>query len=129
MRLSKTRLFITVFLICTLAVVFGKSLPVAAQTPLPPVFAPSVNMLAYPALDGYFKYGEWLPVWVEIENNGPDLRGEVRIPISNSSGTIIFTTPVELPSGTRKRTAVYVLPNNFTRQIQVNLVAGTETLP
>jgi hypothetical protein len=128
MRQSKLRLIFTVFLISTLFYTFGKSLPAFAQTPLPPAFAPAINMLAYPALDGYFKYGEWLPVWVEIENTGTDLSGEIRIPISGSSGTIIFTAPVELPSRTRKRTAVYVLPNNFTRQLQVNLVSGADTL-
>jgi hypothetical protein len=103
-----------------------------AQTPPPTGFAAPVELRAYPALEGYYKYGEWLPIWVEIDNNGGDTRGEIRVPISCSGGRdakfCVFTAPVELPAGARKRTMLYVLPNNFSRQLQVELVSGTETL-
>ena len=35
-------------------------------------------MEAQPAYGGYFKYGEWLPIFVTLENNGTDVESEVR---------------------------------------------------
>lgn len=77
-----------------------------------------------PAFDGYFKYGEWLPVWVEITNQGNDLEAEIQIRIVNPQGTIFFKAPVQLPSGSHKRVPVYILPNNFSRELKVELVEG-----
>ncbi|MEJ2266612.1 MAG: hypothetical protein P8X95_24460, partial [Anaerolineales bacterium] len=31
---------------------------------------PGLSMSAEPAFGGYFKYGEWLPIWVQVENSG-----------------------------------------------------------
>jgi hypothetical protein len=102
--------------------------PANAQTKTPPASLSGVRIEAQAAYDGYFKYGEWLPIWVELENNGPDRLAELRAPISTSAGLQVFTVPVELPAGARKRLVVYVLPNNFSRQIEVSLVSDGETL-
>jgi len=83
-----------------------------------------VEMRAQPAFEGYFKYGEWLPVWVELENSGGDIDGEVRVRVRGSAGSTVFAVPVSLPAGARKRVPVYVLPNNFSREIEVELVSG-----
>jgi hypothetical protein len=99
-----------------------------AQTETPLPFQTGISMQAQAAYDGYFKYGEWLPIWVELENNGPDRLAELRAPISTSAGLQVFTLPVELPAGARKRLVLYVLPNNFSRQIEVSLVSGDEKL-
>lgn len=99
-----------------------------AQNETPPPPLTGVSLKASAAYDGYFKYGEWLPVWVEIENSGPDRLAEVRAPVSTSAGLQVFTVPVELPAGSRKRLAIYVLPNNFSRQIEVSVVSGDDTL-
>ena len=96
------------------------------ETPPPPITGVSLNAQA--ASEGHFKYGEWLPIWVELENHGPDRRAEVRVPISTSAGLQVFTVPVELAAGTRKRLSVYVLPNNFSRQSEVSVVSGDEVL-
>lgn len=98
-----------------------------AQTPEPP-FQQSISLNATPAFEGNFKYGEWLPVFVELENNGPDTQAVIQIPIQGSGGTIVYASPLELPAGARKRVTVYVLPNNFTRQLSVDLVSGDELL-
>jgi hypothetical protein len=96
------------------------------ETPLAPLSG--VRMQAQAAYDGHFKYGEWLPIWVELENTGPDRVAELRAPISTSNGLQIFTVPVDLPAGARKRLVIYVLPNNFSRQVVVSLVSSGETL-
>ena len=87
-----------------------------------------ITMKVTPAYGGNFKYGEWLPVWIELENQGDDLDGDVRIDISSSQGSLVFDTPVSLPSGARKRVALYVLPNNFSRELTVNLVSKNKTV-
>ncbi len=87
-----------------------------------------LTLQAQPAFDGYFKYGEWLPVWVTLENQGSDLDGEISILVAGSGGTMIFVAPAEMPAGARKRLPVYVLPNNFSRSLQVQYTSNGETL-
>jgi hypothetical protein len=85
-------------------------------------------MEAAAAFEGYFKYGEWLPVWVQLENSGPDLEAEVRVRVTGGAGAVTFAAPAPLPTGSRKRIPVYVLPNNFSHQLEVQLVAGDDVL-
>jgi hypothetical protein len=85
-------------------------------------------MEAEAAFDGHFKYGEWLPVWVQLENSGPDLEAEVRVRVPGRSGATTFAAPAPLPTGSRKLIPVYVLPNNFSHVLEVELVADGEVL-
>jgi len=89
-----------------------------------PVMAQSqaIIMSVEPAFQGYFKYGEWLPVWVNLENNGADLLGEVRVSVTRDFEQVTYAAPVSLPAGARKRLPVYVLPNNFTHELKVDLI-------
>jgi hypothetical protein len=101
---------------------------VNAQTTTPPPPLTGVRMQARASFDGHFKYGEWLPIWVELENNGPDRAAELRAPVMTSAGLQVYTVPVELAAGARKRLAIYILPNNFSRQIEVSLVSDEQKL-
>lgn len=99
----------------------------AGLLPLPrPAVAQSyaVQMTVTPAYSGYFKYGDWLPLWVELSNQGGDLEGAVRVQVPGSQGSLVFEAPVSLPAGARKLLPVYVLPNNFSRELDVRLVSG-----
>ncbi len=87
-----------------------------------------LEMEAEAAFGGYFKYGEWLPVWVWLENNGPDVEAEVQIRITGGWGATTFAAPALLPTGSRKRIPVYVLPNNFSHELEVRLVRGDDVL-
>jgi hypothetical protein len=89
---------------------------------------PGLSVKAQAAYQGYFKYGQWLPIWVELENEGSDLEAEVQVQITGSGGTTTYAAPVSLPSVSRKRLAVYVLPNNFSRELQVQVVSQDELL-
>lgn len=89
---------------------------------------PGLDMQAEAAYEGNFKYGEWVPVWVTLENNGADLSGEVVIRVTGSGGTMAYTSPVELPGGARKRLPIYVLPNNFTRLLNVQYESDGQVL-
>lgn len=87
-----------------------------------------ISLAAEAAFGGRFKYGEWLPVFVVVENSGPDFTGELRVSMANQTGQLNFAVPAELPGGARKRFTIYTLPNNFSRKAQVELVQGEETL-
>lgn len=105
--------------------------PAFAQEPTPTPAASftleGFDVDAHAGADGYFKYGEWLPIWVEIGNNGSDVNAELRVVVSGAN-PMQFTTPVELPAGARKRLPLYVLPNNFSRQLVVELFDGETRL-
>lgn len=63
--------------------------------------------------DGKGKMGQWLPVDVELVNNGPDLQGELvydLAPVQQPASQLTrYQTPVSLPSGQKKHYRVYVL--------------------
>jgi hypothetical protein len=110
-------------LVTLTALTFGRVPVVAADGP------PSgLAMEAKVAFDGYVKYGEWLPVWVHVENSGPDLQAEVRVRFPGRWGTVTFAAPAPLPTGSRKRIPIYVLPNNFSHAMEVQLFEGDDLL-
>jgi hypothetical protein len=110
---------------------------VAVVAPLPVVAAQEgsgLRVQAVAAFGGAFKYGEWLPVWVSLENAGRDLEAQVRVLVYGRNGTTTFAVDVSLPGGARKRVPIYVLPNNFSRELEVQVVdaqgavAGAQTI-
>ena len=87
-----------------------------------------LRLEAVAAYEGRFKYGEWLPVWVSLENSGRDLEAQVRVLVQGRGGATTYAAQVSLPGGSRKRVPVYVLPNNFTRELQVQVVDAQENV-
>jgi len=78
----------------------------------------AVQMEAWAGFDGNYKYGTWLPIWVELDNQGTDLEATVQVQINYA----IFATPVSLPAGAHKVVPVYVMSSNFSRELKVQLV-------
>ncbi len=113
----------TLFILCLTILLLAQ--PSAAVTAAEPV---NLTMSTQAAFGGHFKYGEWLPIFVNVENAGSNLTGQIRVSISNQTGQLDFVTPAELPAGARKRFTLYVLPNNFSRSLEVELVHEEETL-
>ena len=81
-----------------------------------------VSMAAGAAFQGHFKYGEWLPIWVNLENAGTDLNGEILVSVTRDFEQITYAVPVSLANGARKRVPLYVQPNNFSHELKVDLV-------
>lgn len=79
--------------------------------------------------DGNVKYGEWLPLLVSLENDGADLRGELRALAPGSNNQATYAQRVELPSGARKSVTLHVLPNNFARRIDLQFIADGASEP
>lgn len=102
-------------LLLLVASLLSVAVPVSAQLP-------GITMAVRPYLGGHVKYGEWLPLRVNLSNAGSDIEAEVRAEIAGSSGTAVYALPVPLPMGARKEVTLYVLPSNFTKEIVVRLV-------
>jgi hypothetical protein len=92
-----------------------------AQTPAP-------KMTVTAAFSGTFKYGEWLPLLADIENSGGDVEAVLRVRVENSGSSIIYAAPVSLPAGAHKLIPLYVLPNNFSRVLEVQLSSSEKLL-
>lgn len=124
-RLSTSKLFaITSTTILVLCAVFSVAPSVVAAQGSPS----EITMQAEAAFDGHFKYGEWLPIFIDLENAGADIDGIVQVSVPFASGATVYDTPISLPSLSRKRIVLYVVPNNFSRQLEVEFVVGNERI-
>jgi hypothetical protein len=120
-RRKKLSGLISLFILASL--ILGVTKPADAQTT-----GGAVNMRASAAFDGHFKYGEWLPLYVQLENSGPDLDAEIQVRVTGRGGTSVFTAPADLPSGSRKLIDLYVLPNNFSHTLEVELISNNQVI-
>ncbi|MFN8635974.1 MAG: hypothetical protein U0893_19170 [Chloroflexota bacterium] len=82
--------------------------PSAQQT------SPSAQMTVRAGFDGLGKVGGWLPVEIEVRNDGPDIDGELQVVVTDTTtnrGTYtrapaIYTAPAVLPRRSHKRIVV-----------------------
>ncbi len=97
---------------------------------LGPVWAQDsgVTMTVTPYLGGHVKYGEWLPLRVDLSNAGDELNAEVRAEIASSSSRSLYAAPVSLPAGARKQVDLDVLPPHFAQAVTVQLFDGERVL-
>ena len=74
--------------------------------------------------DSLFRPNEWFPLFVEIANDGDDVNGRlvVRPERAGSAFTNTFSTPVEMPAGSRKTVFLYVTARNFATDVQVEFI-------
>ena len=73
-----------------------------------------VRFDVFMGFSGKARKGEWFPVTVEIENDGPTFNGEIEIkPSSFKEQSIRYT--IELPNNTRKRLSIPVFNNSSYR--------------
>ena len=118
--MKRDKLFLAL-LALALGLSFSPQMWVNAQAQAP-------KMTVKAAFSGTFKYGEWLPIQVEIQNSGADVEAVLRVRIENSSGSVIYAAPVSLAAGAHKRVPLYVLPNNFSRVLDVQLASAEKLL-
>ncbi|GIV87560.1 MAG: hypothetical protein KatS3mg055_0078 [Chloroflexus sp.] len=108
--------WLSVLVVLTIVVV-GQLAPVAAQNT-------DVRLTVRPAFQGFFHPGTWLPVEVEVANEGVDRTAEI---VVGPTGGPFFSTTLDLPGGSRKGVTVYVYLYNRASRIQAQLlVNGTE---
>lgn len=89
--------------------------------------ASPLNLTAQPGFGGRFKNGEWLPVFINVENSGPEINGVIQVSLTNQTGQLEFALPAQLASGARKRFTLYILPNNFSRAAKVEFIPEADS--
>lgn len=89
----------------------------------------SLQLIVTAGLDGYCKENRWLPVRVQAENSGAEIRGEIQLSYINSNnGLSVYAEEVILPTTSRKEITLYFFPEDFIRNLKVSVVSGRETL-
>lgn len=95
----------------------GGVLPTAAQETL--LDDPNIEMSVTAGFDSYRKLGDWVPVRVQLQNNGPAV--ETIVSISSGTGQPNYTLPVSLPTQSNKVVELYVHLPTAQRTLLVNL--------
>ena len=72
-----------------------------------------------------FRADAWLPLLLTVSNDGPDVRGALRVRSETNAGlnATTYSTPIDLPRQSRKQVFLYVSLQSYSRQILVELVA------
>jgi hypothetical protein len=87
------------------------------------VAADPLTMTARALLDGHARLGTWMAIQVDLENAGQPVSGELRL-TGGVQGQTRFGTPVDLPTGSRKRYTLYAQPPAFGDRLEVAVVAA-----
>ncbi len=85
---------------------------------------PGVTLTARAGFDGYYKDGQWVPVRVTVANDGPDLRGTLRIGVPRNYGAAetVFAREVDLPTQSRREFFLYIAPEGYVSNLRVELI-------
>jgi hypothetical protein len=115
-------------------------LPIAVALQSGAVFAddPSaISIQVEVGFEGKERVGFWIPVIVDLENQGPDFDGEVQISDPSSGNPSYSMGPmyqsryvcdVVLPRGSHKRVTVYFPFFSAVPRLEVDLVSGGKTV-
>src|ERR671914_3043323 len=106
------------------------SLLLVAQRPASA--APAAQMTVRAGFDGIGKASGWMPIEVELRNDGPDIDGEVQIFVTDSTATrgtytrapALYTAPAILPRRSHKRLTLEAELRATGQRIQARLVEG-----
>lgn len=89
--------------------------------------ADDLGLTARVLLQGHTRVGSWMAIEVQFTNDGPAVRGELRI-AGGSQGRTRFSMPVDLPTDSRKTYVLHAQPPAFGRSVKVELVSGSTTV-
>ncbi len=69
-----------------------------------------VTLDATIGFDGFFKTEFWVPVRIAVANSGPEINGELRVTIGNSTfgEETVYSSPISLPTQSNKQLSIYV---------------------
>ncbi|HSL98277.1 MAG TPA: hypothetical protein VK831_06865, partial [Candidatus Deferrimicrobiaceae bacterium] len=84
--------------------------------------AEGLTMEARVLLQGHARTGAWSAIEVTLANDGPPIRGELRLDAGRGARTR-FSMAVDLPTGSRQTYVLHAQPPAFGRTATVNLVA------
>lgn len=81
-----------------------------------------LTITAEAGFDGFYKSNQWVPIVVNIANDGAPIEGELRVRVGTGLDPLTYSAPVSLPTRSEKRIRFYVeLPNVVGEEV-VSLV-------
>ncbi|MEZ4597087.1 MAG: hypothetical protein R3C32_09760 [Chloroflexota bacterium] len=98
-----------------------------AGSPDPSAAASPLRMTARPLMGGNVRPGSWMGVRVHLENDGPAVRGELRLSDGAQRGSR-YSIGVELPTGARQDHLLYAQPSWSGGRLTASLVEGGVSL-
>src|SRR5215213_9787488 len=107
--------------------------PADAPTEAPAAQGAAAQVTVRAGFDGLGKVGGWMPIEVEVRNDGPDIDGEVQIVVSDTSGNrsgtytrapAVYTAPAILPRRSHKRIMLEAELRAAGQKMQARLVEG-----
>lgn len=92
----------------------------------------AAQMTVRAGFDGIGKVNGWVPVEVEVRNDGPDINGEIQVVVTDTNtgrGTYmraptVYTAPAVLPKRSHKRIMLEAELRNAGQKIQARLLEG-----
>ena len=89
--------------------------------------ASTVKMEAKVLLQGHARVGSWMAIQIAFSNDGPAVKGEVRL-AGGASGRTRFSVPVDLPTNSRQAYILHAQPPSFGRSVKIELISGGNTI-
>ncbi|MFN8530627.1 MAG: hypothetical protein U0670_18635 [Anaerolineae bacterium] len=74
--------------------------------------------------DGAFRDQQWMPIAVQVRNDGPAVRGRLVVRPETSGNAILgtYSTPVDLPEGAQQSATFAIIARGYANQIRVELI-------
>lgn len=88
---------------------------------------PPLQIQVLPIFQGHYLTGNATLLRIQLENQGPDLDGELQIDALSSVNQQITVVPLSMPRNSRKEVRVVISPQAFG-WVEVRFVAGRETV-
>lgn len=90
----------------------------------------TIRLSAKFGYDGFCVQGTWLPIHVQVENTGPDVRGVIEASYdTGSGGETVTRMDLDLPTSSRKEVFLYMhFSNAFSSELTVRLLDGKKVL-
>lgn len=107
--------------------------PADAPSDAPAAQGAAAQMTVRAGFDGLGKVGGWMPIEIEVRNDGPDIDGEIQIVVTDANtgrgGTYtrapaVYTAPAILPRRSHKRMVLEAELRPTSQKIQARLVEG-----
>jgi hypothetical protein len=86
----------------------------------PATVSGQIAVQAEAGFGGYYRVGRWMPIRVEVENQGHDIEGEFVV----SWGGTLYRQAIDLPSPSRKLLEFYVLASGSRSDLTLDLILG-----
>lgn len=83
-----------------------------------------VNIDVRVGFDGYYREAYWVPVQIEVANDGPNIAGEIQILTGNdfNEDEVIYSAPMLLSNQSNKRVTLYIRLGPIVDELVVSLV-------